>query len=86
MLRSRKEEIMKKIKKANILIKEMPVLNIETLKIFSEKELKNLLDEFELILDLQCDIANKCIKILSDEIIENEIIIVKKINLDDLFI
>ena len=86
MLRkNKKEEMMKLVLRAHETMKEVPEFEINDLKLFSEKELENMLDEYEIILALYADISSKFIKILSDEVMKEEKITVKKINLDDLF-
>lgn len=83
--KNKKEEMMKLIKRAHETMKNAPKIGINDLKLFSEKELESMLEEYEIILTLFADISSKFIKILSDEVMEEEKIKVKKINLDDLF-
>ena len=78
--KNKKEEMMKLIKGAHEAMKNAPKIGINDLKLFSEKELESMLEEYEIILTLFADISSKFIKILSDEVMEEE-----KINLDDLF-
>lgn len=83
--KNKKEEYMKIILKAHATIKRMPDITIDYLKLFSQKEIEELLEIYEMVLALESYISSKYIKILSDEALKDEKITIKKINLYDLF-